>query len=151
MTIRLAFTKGAGKTDTLIVTRDDDAIERIDCPKQGIVPHDMVHYAVESELAAQGFLGRVASGEAATFTMAAEAESDGVERLVEAIQGDAWSGGTAAAADLIDLYRVTCDARGCAMLAIDDATIVAIRDRLAALTRDWNTVPIGGTLTLSFG
>lgn len=30
------------------IARGDGAIERIDCPKQGIIPHDMVHYAVES-------------------------------------------------------------------------------------------------------
>jgi hypothetical protein len=150
MTITLAFTKGADKTDTLLVTRADGATERIDCPKQGIVPHDMVHYAVESCLTARGFLGRVASGETATFAMAAEAEGDGVERLVEVIQGDAWSGGAASAAELIDLYRVTCEARGCPMLAVDAVAIEMIRARLAELTRDWNAVAVGGKMTLGF-
>jgi len=151
VTIRLAFTKGAGKSDALLVTRADGAVERIVCPKQGIVPHDMVHYAVEASLAAQGFLGRVASGEAASFAMAADAESDGVERLVEVIQGDAWSGGLAPADALIDLYRVTCAARDCPMLAVDVEAIDAIRAGLEALTREWDAVPIGGTMTLRFG
>ena len=151
MTMTLAFTKGAGKADTLLVTRAGGATERITCPKQGIVPHDMVHYAVESSLAAQGFLGRIATGEAAAFTMAAEATSDGVERLVEVIQGDAWSGGSAPAGELLDLYRVTCEARGCPVLPADAAAIDAIRARLAALTAEWEAVPVGGTMTLRFG
>jgi hypothetical protein len=150
MTVTLAFTKGTGKADMLLVTRPDGAAERIDCPKQRIVPHDMVHHAVETCLSARGFLRRVGAGEAAAFTMAADAESDGVERLVEAIQGDAWSGGTTPAADLIDLYRVTCEARGCPMLAVDETTIEAIRARLAELSRDWDALPVGGTMTLRF-
>lgn len=146
--LTLAFTKGAGKSDALLLTRDDGAIERIDCPKQGIIPHDMVHFAVESVLAARGFLGRVAAGEDARFTMRAEPESDGVERLVEVVQGDAWSGGATPATEMIDLYRVTCAARNCPPLAIDATSIEAIRDQIRRLTADWAALPIHGTLTL---
>lgn len=148
--VRLVFTKGAGKYDRLTVERPDGARETIDCPKQGMIPHDMVHYAVESTLMARGFLGRVAAGEAADFRMAAEAESDGVERLVEVFQGDGWSGGSSEPAEMIDLYRVTCAARECPMLAIDAATIEAIRTRIAALTAEWNAVPTGKALALDF-
>jgi hypothetical protein len=151
VTITLAFTKGSGKTDTLIVTRADGAEERIECPKQGIIPHDMVHYAVESVLAARGFLGRVAAGEDAAFTMAAEAESDGVERLVEVIQGDAWSGGASPPAEMIDLYRVTCEARACPPLPLDAEAIDAIRAEIGRLGETWSATPIGGTLSLRFG
>ena len=151
MTLGLAFTKRSGKTDALLVSHPDGRQERIDCPKQRIAPHDMVHHVVETGLAARGFLGRVAQGEAAGFAMVAEPASDGVERLVEVIQGDAWSGGTAPADDVLDLYRVTCAARRCPMLAVDAAAIDAIRTRLAALTQQWDAVPVGGTMTLSFG
>ena len=81
--MRLVFAKGPGKSDTMTVVRHGHADAVVECPKQGIIPHDMVHYAIESVLHARGFLGRVAAGEAADFRMAAEAESDGVERLVE--------------------------------------------------------------------
>ncbi|URW74949.1 hypothetical protein M9980_10290 [Sphingomonas donggukensis] len=148
--MRLVFTKGAGKSDTMTVVRDGRADTVIDCPKQRIIPHDMVHYAVESVLHARGFLGRIAGGEDADFRMVAEAESDGVERLVEVFQGDGWSGGTSDAAAMIDLYRVTCDARGCPMLAVDAATIDAVRTRIAELTARWDAVPAGGTLELEF-
>lgn len=148
--MRLVFAKGAGKHDLLTIHRADRRQETIDCPKQRIIPHDMVHYAVESVLDARGFLGRVAAGEAADFTMGAEVESDGVERLVEVIQGDGWSGGTTPEDEMIALYAATCAARGCTALAVDAATIDAIRARMADLTAAWEAVPVGGTLELAF-
>ncbi|WP_212612153.1 hypothetical protein [Sphingomonas lacunae] len=147
--VRLRFTKGNGKYDLMEVVRPDGAVERIDCPKQGIIPHDMVHYAVEDTLRLRGFIGRVAGGETASFRMAAEAESDGVERLVEVMQGDGWSGGTTPAAEMIDLYRVTCEARGCPMLPVDEADIAAVRERIATLTEAWTAVPVGKAIELS--
>lgn len=144
----LVFTKRAGKSDTLALTRHGRT-ERIDCPKQRIIPHDMVHYAVEKLLDARGFLGRVAGGEAAALTMAGSPESDGVERLVEVFQGDGWSGGTAPPEELIALYRVTCAARGCPPLDIDPAVVDAIRGRIRSLTSEWDALPIGGSLHLA--
>lgn len=149
MTLR--FIKGGGKTDLMEVIRADGTIERIDCPKQGIIPHDMVHFAVEDTLNIRGFIGRVAQGEAADFRMASEAESDGVERLVEVMQGDGWSGGATPAAEMIDLYRVTCEARACPMLPVGEADIGAVRERIAALMQAWATVPVGGALELALG
>jgi hypothetical protein len=148
--MRLVFTKGAGKMDRLEMIHACRPPEFLDCPKQRIIPHDMVHYAVETVLDARGFIGRVASGEAAVLTMAAEPESDGVERLVEAIQGDAWSGGVAPAGEVIDLYRITCEARSCPMLPVDAGAIDAVRGRIGELTEAWEAVPVGGTLTLEF-
>lgn len=148
--MELRFAKGAGKFDRLVLRRPGAADAEIDCPKQRIIPHDMVHYAVETVLAAQGFLGRVAAGESAGFALGAEPESDGVERLVEVVQGDAWSGGTAPADEVIDLYQVTCAARECPALTLDAATVDAIRTRIAELTEAWEKVPVGGTLSLSF-
>ncbi|MBL8518896.1 MAG: hypothetical protein JNM76_18195 [Betaproteobacteria bacterium] len=148
--MQLVFTKGADKNDRLDIHRDDGAVETIQCPKQRIIPHDMVHYAVEHTLVKRGFLGRVKDGERAMFTMLPEAESDAVERLVEVFQGDGWSGGGSAAADMIDLYRVTCDARGCPMLPVTAADIDAVRERIAELDTAWQGVPVGGVLTLAF-
>ena len=65
--MRLIFTKRDGKYDGLVIERAGAPAETIRCPKQGIIPHDMVHHAVESRLAHGGFLGMVAGGEAAGF------------------------------------------------------------------------------------
>jgi hypothetical protein len=146
--MKLVFTKGAGKFDRLEVIRAGRPLEAIECPKQGIIPHDMVHYAVEHTLGARGFLTRVQEGEAAAFQMAGEAQSDAVERLVEVLQADGWSGSHASAPDLIEMYRVTCDARACAMLDVDETAISTVRAVIADLSRRWAALPVGGVLEL---
>lgn len=147
--MQIVFTKGSGKYDRMEFVRGDGAVERIDCPKQRIIPHDMVHYAVESTLMKRGFLTRVREGAPADFRMQPEAESDGVERLVEVFQGDAWSGGTSPAAEMLDLYRTTCDERECPMLAVTEADVEAIRARIGELTAQWEALAAGQALTLS--
>ena len=146
----LKFTKCSGKNDSLEIIRRGSATEVISCPKQRIIPHDMLHYAVEMVMAELGFLGRVAAGEAASLTMESEPVSDGIERLVEVMQGDSWSGGESAVADILELYRVTCFARQCPVLPIDAATILAIRERVAKLSVRWEALAVGETLELSF-
>lgn len=147
--MQLVFTKGSGKHDRMEVTRGNGAVKRIDCPKQRIIPHDMVHYAVESTLEKHGFLTRIRDGARADFRMSPEAESDGVERLVEVIQGDAWSGSTSAASDMLELYRVTCAARECPMLDVGADDVEAIRSRVAELTAQWEALPAGQSLNLT--
>ena len=149
MEIEFAFTKGSGKYDRMTVRRGA-ALEEIDCPKQRIIPHDMVHFAVEHTLRKRGFLTRVRDGEAADFRMAPEAESDSVERLVEVFQGDAWSGGDSAAEDMMALYQVTCQARECSPLVLTHADILAIRDRIRELDQAWQDTAVGHTMTLRF-
>jgi hypothetical protein len=148
--MQLIFTKGAGKHDQMEVVRDGLAVESIDCPKQGIIPHDMVHYGVESTLHKRGFVNRILHGEAASFQMEADAESDGVERLVEVFQADGWSGWTIAPADMLDLYQVTCDARQCAPLTLHADDLEAVRNRLLELSGQWQAVAVGGSLVLNF-
>jgi hypothetical protein len=146
--MKLVFTKGPGKYDRMEVFREDSEPECVECPKQRIIPHDMVHYAVEHSLQARGFLGRVKSGEAAGFQMKPEAQSDSVERLVEVFQGDEWSGGGSSAAEILDMYRVTCSARECPALPLDEDAVQAVRSEIASLSIRWQSVPVGGTLHL---
>ena len=145
--MEVTFTKGRGKYDFMRVVRGD-VVETIDCPKQRIIPHDMVHYAVECTLQKRGFLTRVGGGEAANFQMVPEAESDGVERLVEVFQGDAWSGGNAPPGEMLDLYRVTCTARECPALPVTAADIVSIRDKIGELDAQWQALAIGESMRL---
>jgi hypothetical protein len=146
--MRLVFTKGRGKSDRLEVLRPDGAPEIVDCPKQRIIPHDMVHYAVEHTLVVRGFLNRVKTGEPAAYQMAADPLSDSVERLVEVFQGDAWSGGSTTAAAMLHLYAVTCEARACPALPICEVDVDAVRAAIAALTERWAAVGVGGSLAL---
>ncbi len=148
--MEMIFTKGSGKTNQLEIYNDGVAPQTLVSPKQRIIPHELVHSAVEYTLQQRGFLHRVRDGDAATFTMAPEAEADGVERLVEVIQGDAWSGSSSTAADMIEMYRVTCDARACPMLAVDEAAIEAVRTCMKELSEKWGAVAVGQSLELVF-
>jgi hypothetical protein len=148
--MRLTFTKGSGKFDRLDIVTDAGPQPVIDCPKQRIIPHDMVHFAVESEVATLGFLGGIAAGGDSGFTAGADnPHHRAVERLVETVQAEAWSGGRVPDEAFIALYRVTCEARGDMPLALDGTTISAIRARIADLTARWAAVPVGGTLVLN--
>lgn len=145
--MRITFTKGSGKFDQMSVYREG-GIEVIECPKQRIIPHDMVHYAVENTLSRRGFLGRVRDGEAASFQMQPEAESDAVERLVEVFQGDAWSGSSATESEILDMYFVTCQARSCLPLSVNAADVQAVRERIDELDRAWQDLAVGQNLEL---
>jgi hypothetical protein len=148
--MQLTFTKGKAKIDRLDIVTDSGPQPPIDCPKQGIIPRDMVHFAVESEVATLGFLGGIGAGGDAGFTAGADnPHHRAVERLVETVQAEAWSGAPVADADFIHLYRVTCEARDDTPLALDAPTLAAIRSRLADLTARWSSVPVGGTLVLA--
>jgi hypothetical protein len=96
----------------------------------------------------RGFLGRVRDGEPANFQMNPDSQSDGVERLVEVFQGDAWSGGNATPEDMLDLYRVTCTARQCPPLPIRADDIGSVRDKIHELDAQWQALAIGGSMTL---
>ena len=145
--MRLTFTKRSGKYDELSVERDGRAPEAIDCPKQGIIPHDMVHYAVESTLSHRGFLGLVADGQAAAFTTTGGDSEEAIERLVEVFQAEMW-GGRVSASDLLATYEYACGARNHAAVSVSTADVEAIRERLDQLTNEWSQVPVNGSLTV---
>lgn len=147
--MRLLFTRLPGKMDLLTITRADGTTSRVDCPKQGMIPHDMVHYAVEKHVASDGFLTRVAAGAGLGFADGQAASAEPVERLVEAMQADVWSlGGNADVAELIGLYQLSCEARGHAALPIGPEDIAAIRHEMAELATRWACVPLHGSLEL---
>ncbi|HEX2590623.1 MAG TPA: hypothetical protein VHL34_03975 [Rhizomicrobium sp.] len=137
-----------GKYDRLRVVRDGQ-VEEIACPKIGGIPHDMVHFAVENTLSKRGFLRRVQDGETLSFRMGVDIESDQMERLVEVMQADAISG-MPPAADMIDMYRVTCEARGVDPYPITEKDITDLRIEMARLAVLWMNTEPGATLTLRF-
>lgn len=147
--MRLIFTRGGGKYDDLLIERGGFPPHHVSCPKQGIIPHDMVHYAVESTLTHRGFLAMVADGQSAGFAMTAGDSEESVERLVETFQAEMW-GGRVDVADFIATYDHACQARGHAAVRVLPEDIAAIRERLDALGVQWAAVPVGGVLTLDF-
>lgn len=91
------------KLDRLRYLRADGSSTSSSMPRQGILPHDLVHYVVESALPLQhGFMSQVAAGADAAFVMQAAhdpantriaVEAVQVEAVVEALQAQLWNGG----------------------------------------------------------
>jgi hypothetical protein len=147
--MRLTFTKRGGKHDDLLVERDGHAAETVTCPKQGIIPHDMVHYAVESTLAHRGFLSLVADGQCANFAAVGGEGEEAVERLVEASPAQR-CGGRGPAAALLATDGHACEARGHAVAPVSSPEVDAIRARLDELAEQWAQLPVNGSIELQF-
>jgi hypothetical protein len=145
--MQLTFTKRDGKYDDLLIERPGGPAEMIQCPKQGIIPHDMVHYAVESTLAHRGFLGLVAGGEAASFATAGGDAEESVERLVESFQAEMW-GGRVPAEELLATYELACEARGHPAAPVSVGDVESVRAVLDDLTEKWAAVPLNASLTV---
>ena len=143
---QIIFEKRAGKYDAMFVERGGKLLE-IACPKQPPIPHDMFHYAVERVLEMRGFIHRAAAGEGVGFRMTREAESEAVERLVEAMQADSWSG-RPSPAEVIELFLTTCAARDTQPIAVSDEAIIAIRAEIDRLAAEWNALPTRGRMTV---
>lgn len=136
--MKLTFTKRNGKYDDLVVEAAN--IEFIQCPKQGIIPHDMVHYAVESILCHRGFLNSLLVADAST-------EIEAVERLVEVFQAEMWNE-RVSSEDFIAVYEHACSSRNHAISPVSTSDIEAVRDCLDDLTVKWTALPVGQSLTL---
>ena len=148
--MQLTFTKGSGKFDRLDIVAVDGPRPHIDCPKQGIIPHDMVHWAVETEVAAAGFLRLIAhGGESGQRAALGIVSAESVERLVEMFQGEGWSQTALPDDAFIALYAITCEDRGDTPLPITGALLNAVRARIAEVSRQWAAVPVGGSLMLT--
>ncbi len=146
--MRLTFSKRAGKFDDLLLERSDGTTENIQCPKQGIIPHDMVHYAVERVISRKGFLFKLANGEVTQSFLPSEVDADSIERLVETIQAELWSG-KSPPNEVIALYQHACAARSHDFFPVSEEDLQLIRGEVDALTAAWDAVPVGGSLVLS--
>ncbi len=121
--------------------------QSIDCPKQGIMPHDMIHHVVEDVLGRRGFLGLVAEGRAPAFTTQGSEAEASVERLVEVLQAEMW-GGRVSVEALIDAYHHACAARGHGAAPLSAEDVDAVRARIDTLAPLWAALPVGKSLAL---
>ena len=143
----LTFTKRGGKHDDLVIDRPGRPPERISCPKQGIIPHDMVHYAVESTLAHRGFLGLVADGGEAGFRTTGGDSEEAIERLVETFQAEMW-GGRVPSGELLATYEHACAAREHPAVPVSSEDVEAIRARLDELSVQWGALAVNESLSV---
>ncbi len=165
--MQILVTKGQ-RADRIEAKRGDGSIAREEVPHKGPVAHDLVHFAVETELGFDnGFWGMVAAGhepqdiveiaKAAGHASAKRADVPAphfvqaiqVERIVECFEAELWSAGTdneslrAMARSGCDQSRVDCPQLG-------DEAIDRVRCRLRTLAGQWAELTIGETLALDW-
>ena len=148
------------KHDRLAFVRADGSSAETAMPRQGILPHDLVHFVVESRLPFQhGFLSLVARGAEPAFAMQQTHEPGNpgigietvqVEAIVEALQAQLWSG-QFVCEDFIDGVWTACAARGCPGL---DFSSYGIENHWYApaltLQEKWAVLPYFSSLSLEF-
>ena len=150
----------ADKHDLLTCTRDDGSVTRVDMPRHGILPHDLVHCVVESALPFRhGFLSQVADGASIAFDAGVSyvdgprrhvVESGQVESIVEALQSQLWAGAFDRAA-FLEGVRLACASRKLsapALPAIDFETLLF--DRAVQLHAQWMQLAPQQTMALDF-
>ena len=150
--------------DTLRVKRADGSRAEAQVSKKGPLPHDGVHFAVETGLGfRRGFFGLIAEGrhpdEIAGFasamghSSAAKAHAPDLsiiellqsERLVECFEAEVWGG----PADLETLQSVADAAFSASLVprvVLTENGVSAVRAGLEQLKADWLPLPQGGTL-----
>jgi len=148
------------KYDRLRFVRNNGSQSEALMPRQGILPHDLVHYVVESALPIKhGFLSLVARGADVQAVMDAvhdpensrvETEAMQVEAIVEGLQSQLWAGSFDLGA-FLDGAASACAARD--KPPYDFSTIdikASLFDRALDLNQQWNAVPYFGSLSLEF-
>jgi len=165
--MQILVTKGES-SDWIEARRADGSIERQNVPHKGPIAHDLVHFAVETELTMnRGFWGLIAGGrgpeeiiemaKSAGHASAKRAalpdpgfvQAIQVERIVECFEAESWSGGS----DNDSLRAMA--AAGCAQSRVPcpeltDEAVDRVRRRLSALGEKWAALKVGETLFLDW-
>ena len=148
------------KFDGLEMRRSDGSRCHLLMPRQGTLPHDLIHVLVEALPALRhGFLDQVAQGAEPAYTMdrvharpaeaaAVAAGAWQVEAVVEALQTQLWAGAFDAEA-FAEGVRLACEARGITQPSSDARTYGAgLHAQALRLMQDWQALPAGGALRL---
>src|SRR3954451_9092268 len=166
--MQITITKGE-RGDRIDALRADGSSVSTTFLHKGPIPHDAVHFYVESELGlGRGFWGMVASGQHpeqvqeiakagghASASRGRVPDSDIVElilaeRAVECFEADLWGGSASDA----DTFREAVSA-GCAQslvpaIELSDAAISSVRGKLLDLRSRWSALPQGQAITLDW-
>lgn len=166
--MRISITKGESE-DRLDMVRADGTGASTRFPHKGPIPHDFVHYAVESELVIdRGFWGLVDAGhhpeeiqdiaKAAGHASAKRADVPAEEfvpaiqseRIVEAFEADHWSGGQGDPAGVAYMAEAGCEQSLVPMPPMDDAAVARIRAQITDFAARWKALGPGETITLEW-
>lgn len=138
----IRFTKADGKTDKVEFISSDRVLTKIENPKQGILPHDLIHAIVESHLGVRRFTDLIFAGQKAEFAMSADGEAWLSESMVEAIQGMLWSGKM----DLDQFnawVKTICDQRQVSSFEATSEQFLDLELAIEHFTAKWKLLSVG--------
>jgi hypothetical protein len=147
--------KASARMDRLEYIRRDGTRVEIDLPRQGILPHDLVHCVVESRcLLRGGFMSIVARGASPDFTASKAIVPDRelriAESAVEAMQTQLAQRRFDHAAFAYGLV-MACDSRQVAQVTVPDETLaLAAFEAAMSLEEQWRSLPPMQHLELEF-
>jgi hypothetical protein len=166
--MHITITKGE-REDRIEAVRTDGSSVCTLFPHKGPIPHDAVHFYVESSLAlGDAFWGMVAAGrhpeEVAAIAKAGGHASakratipDGsivrlvqAERVVECFEADVWGGGGTSPQTIRDAVAAACAQSRVPDIEVSDEAITNIRSSLMDLARRWPGAPPGERLALDW-
>ncbi|HEY9658435.1 MAG TPA: hypothetical protein V6C65_08305 [Allocoleopsis sp.] len=159
--MKIRFTKHWGKQDWMECIRDNGTSTYCPMPKQGILPHDFVHYVVEDTLnLRRGFYGILAMGvgfprsappwDAAEFEVGDLTEALQAESLVECFQSEMWNS-FEASENFGEILQIPCSQRNVPTpVNVIEDNLQTVRSRLQTYTEKWNTLETGETLEVVF-
>jgi hypothetical protein len=166
--MRITITKGE-REDSIEAVRADGSSVRTSFPHKGPIPHDAVHFYVESSLGiADAFWGMVAAGRhpeevaaiakegghaSAKRAMVPEASVVRLvqaERAVECFEADLWSGGASSPETIRETIEAGCAHSLVPPIDLSDQAIASIRFYLADLMQHWRSAPLGERLVLDW-
>ena len=166
--MRITITKGE-REDRIVAVRPNGSSVQTTFPHKGPIPHDAVHFYVESALQlGDAFWGMVAAGlhpeEVAEIAKAGghasakrATDADGsiirlvqAERVVECFEADLWSGGTASEETIRDAVEAGCAQSLVPTLKVSDEAIATIRCKLTELVKRWPAAAPGESLVLDW-
>jgi hypothetical protein len=165
--MNVKFTKGKDK-DYIEAQRADGTLATTTFPKKGWFPHDAVHLIVERTLRFQhAFWGRIGSG-SAPEEIAAIAKAGGhasssrairpaddiveliqAERLVECFEAEMW-GGPSDNATFRGILEAACSQSMLSSPSLRDEQIERIRSELKQCLAQWQILPVGQSLHLTW-
>jgi hypothetical protein len=166
--MRITITKGE-REDSVEAVRADGSSVRSSFPHKGPIPHDAVHFYVESSLGiADAFWGMVAAGrhpeevaaiakegghasaKRATVPEASVVRLVQAERAVECFEADLWSGGASSPQTIRETIEAGCAHSLVPPIDLSDQAIASIRFYLADLMRHWRSAPLGERVVLDW-
>jgi len=166
--MRITITKGE-REDRIEAVRADGSSVQTTFPHKGPIPHDAVHFYVESALQlGDAFWGTVAAGrhpeevaeiakagghasaKRATGADASIVRLVQAERVVECFEADLWSGGTTSPQTIRDAIAAGCAESLVPTMEVSDEAIAAIQSSLKNLVTCWPASKPGESLVLDW-